>query len=383
MESKNETRIKIVLLGEAGVGKTAIIKRFNEDEFSEKMESTYNATFVEKTLNINNQKVIIELWDTVGQEEFHSLTKIFIKNSKIIILVYDVTSLITFESLTFWHEYISKEIGQNIIIGIAGNKTDLIFENGLNEEVSTETAKKFALKINASFSLISAKESNIEINSLFNELISRYLEIQDLDNELNSTIKLNRYSLRTGGEGNVNKSECCLGKNKKSMDLQMVFIGNSGVGKTSIIRALKGIDNITNLPHTKKSYKEKIHYTKNGHDITVIIKDTNGDDYNNDNFEQDIISYNVFFFVFDINKINTLYAMEDYIKKICKRRNRIYLLGHDNSRNKGNETGCENEVEKFNKKYGCECEYISIEDIYKVKALIIDNIGKYLLNKEY
>ena len=382
MKSENETRIKIVLLGEAGVGKTSIIKRFYEDDFCENEETTYSSTFIEKELNINNQKAIIELWDTAGQEEFRSLTKIFIKNSKIIILVYDVTSLETFDSLNYWYEYLSKEAEQNLILGVAGNKTDLIFEKNHMEEVPTETAKKFAEKINASFALVSARESNIEINTLFNELIKKYLEIQDLDNELNSTIKLNRYSSRIV-EGKVTKSECCLGKNKKSMNLQMIFIGNSGVGKTSIIKALKGNDNITNLPHTKKSYNEKIHYTKNGHDITVIIKDTNGDDYNNDNFEKDIINYNVFFFVFDINKMKTLYDMEDYIEKICKTKNRIYLLGYDNSRNKGNEFGCEYEVEKFNKKYGCECEYISIEDIYKVKAIIIDNIGKYLSDKGF
>jgi len=382
MKSENETRIKIVLLGEAGVGKTSIIKRFYEDDFCENEETTYSSTFIEKELNINNQKVIIELWDTAGQEEFRSLTKIFIKNSKIILLVYDVTSLETFDSLNYWYEYISKEAGKNLILGVAGNKTDLIFENNHMEEVPTETAKKFAEKINASFALVSARESNIEINTLFNELIKKYLEIKDLDNELNATIKLNRYSSRIV-EGKVTKSECCLGKNKKSMNLQMIFIGNSGVGKTSIIKALKGNDNISNLPHTKKSYNEKIHYTKNGHDITVIIKDTNGDDYNNDNFEKDIINYNVFFFVFDINKMKTLYDMEDYIEKICKTKNRIYLLGYDNSRNKGNEFGCEYEVEKFNKKYGCECEYISIEDIYKVKAIIIDNIGKYLSDKGF
>ena len=382
MKSENETRIKIVLLGEAGVGKTSIIKRFYEDDFCENEETTYSSTFIEKELNINNQKAIIELWDTAGQEEFRSLTKIFIKNSKIIILVYDVTSLETFDSLNYWYEYLSKEAEQNLILGVAGNKTDLIFEKNHMEEVPTETAKKFAEKINASFALVSARESNIEINTLFNELIKKYLEIQDLDNELNATIKLNRYSSRIV-EGKVTKSECCLGKNKKSMNLQMIFIGNSGVGKTSIIKALKGNDNITNLPHTKKSYNEKIHYIKNGHDITVIIKDTNGDDYNNDNFEKDIINYNVFFFVFDINKMKTLYDMEDYIEKICKTKNRIYLLGYDNSRNKGNEFGCEYEVEKFNKKYGCECEYISIEDIYKVKAIIIDNIGKYLSDKGF
>jgi small GTP-binding protein len=204
----SESRIKVVLLGDAGVGKTAIIRRYYEGKFSEILESTYNASFIEKTVQIEKKKLVLELWDTVGQEAYRSLTKIFTKNSKIIILVYDVTSMETFNSLNYWYDYISKEAEGNVILGVAGNKTDLILEEGHKEEVSQEEGKNFAEKINASFALISAKESDQEIKKLFNELISRYLGVKNFNLQSKDTIKINNNS----NNDENNKSKCCSSK---------------------------------------------------------------------------------------------------------------------------------------------------------------------------
>ena len=374
-----ETRIKLILLGDTGVGKTAIMRRYYEDKFSPLAQSTHSANFFEKELIINDKKIILELWDTAGQEEYRSLTKIFVKNSKIIILVYDVTSLESFNSLNFWYDFIQKEIGTEIILGLAGNKTDLIFENGYDEEVSPEKGREYAQKIGASFALISAKESSKEITSLFDKLLMRYLNNKDEEISLNSTIKLNENS-SIDNEINLRKNECCLGKRKKTHNLNMIFIGCSGVGKTSIIKTLKGNNDILNLPHTKKNYNENIKYTKHGTNITVFLKDTNGNDYSETDLENDIKNNKVFFIVFDMNKITTLYAMEKFIKKIVVNRNKVYLLAYNNPSKEvyRSESECLGEIEAFAKKYECDYEFISIEDIYKLKALIIENIGKYL-----
>ena len=79
------------------------------------------------------------------------MTKIFVKNSKIIILVYNVTSLKSFEALNYWYDFIIKEIGMNIILGLAGNKTDLIFDENYVEEVTSEKGKEFAKKNRSNF----------------------------------------------------------------------------------------------------------------------------------------------------------------------------------------------------------------------------------------
>ena len=188
----------------------------------------------------------MELWDTAGQEEYRSIAKIFVKNSRIIVLVYDITSNKSFESLNYWYDFITKELGPNVILGLVGNKTDLIFDDNYEEEVTPERGKLFAETIGASFACISAKESSYEIKTLFNELLSRYLNLkQNITREVDTT------------------NDCCLGKNKKSHKLVSIFLGSNGIGKTSIIKAIKGKENINNIAHTKHEYKEYIHYKRN------------------------------------------------------------------------------------------------------------------------
>ena len=369
--------IKIILLGDTGVGKSSIIKRYIEDSFEENLSSTIGSNFLEKIEKIKGQKVRLEVWDTAGQEEFRSVTKLFVKNSKIIILVYNVTQKLSFEGLNYWYDFIQKELAQNFVLGVAGNKTDLIFEDGYDEEITSEEGKAFAEKIKANFALVSAKESGKEITNLFNQCISSYLDSRDGTEDTNYNIKLKSDNESLSSN---NKGECCMGNSKKNLKLKMVFLGCNGVGKTSIIKSIKGNKNINNLVHTKKTSKEEITYTQNGQKITVQLKDTNGDDCQNETFTKAIDKCQVIFLVFNVYKIDTLYKLEDWLKKIDTNNNKVYLLGYNNINfeEKIEENDYNKEVEKLTSKYNCEYENITIEDIYKVKAIIIDNITSYL-----
>ena len=375
--NQNIPQIKLILLGDSGVGKSSIIKRYMEDSFEDNITSTLGSSFLEKIVNVKGKKVKIEVWDTAGQEEFRSVTKIFVKNSKIIILVYNVTDKNSFDGLNYWYDFIQKELGQNVILGLAGNKTDLIFEDGFDEEITSEEGKEFAKKINANFALVSAKESGKEINSLFTQCIESYLDSRKNNEDTNYNIKLTHDN---GSFINNPKSECCIGNRKKNLKLNVVFLGCNGVGKTSIIKSIKGNNNINNLVHTKKISKEEIIYAQGGQRITVQLKDTNGDECQNETFVKAIDQCRIFFLVFNIYKIDTLYKLEDWLKKIDTKNNKVYLLGYtnENSEEKNYENDCSKEVEKLSSKYKCEYEYISIEDIYKVKAIIIDNITAFL-----
>ena len=369
--------LKIILLGDTGVGKSSIIKRFMEDSFDINVASTIGSNFLEKIVSVKGKKVKVEVWDTAGQEEFRSVTKIFIKNSKIIIFVYDVTLKSSFENLNYWYDFIQKELDQNFILGLAGNKTDLIFEDGYDEEISSEQGKEFAKKINANYALVSAKESVKEINDLFTQCISSYLDLRIDRGDSNYSIKL------TADKGSFitnPKNECCMGNSKKNLKLNVVFLGCNGVGKTSIIKTIKGYNNINNLVHTKKTCKEEIMYSQNGQRITVQLKDTNGDECQNETFIKAIDDCRIFFLVFDINKLDTLYKLEDWLKQIDTKNNKAYLLGYtkENNEEKYDDNNWGKEVEKFSSKYNCEYEAITIEDIYKVKAIIIDNIMAFL-----
>ena len=370
-------RLKLILLGDSGVGKSSILQRYYEDVFDSKIEVTNNAHFLEKEMTINEENVVLELWDTVGQEEYRSLTQIFVKNSKIVIFVYDVTSLKTFEFLNFWYDYVKNDIGKSTVLGVVGSKTDLIFEDNYSEEVSPEKGKEFAMKIGANFSLVSAKESCKEIVSLFNELASKYLNIMDLDLSTNTTIRL-----ETREKNTEKKKECCLGKSKKTILLKIIFLGCKGVGKTSIIKAIQGNNNVKFIPHTKASYTEKIHYNKHGQEITVELKDTNWEVYCNGNLENEINDYNVIFLVFNLNKKETFEPLKDLLKKIDTSKHRVYLLAYNKESFGGgvsniSEVDYGKELQKFILDYNLEYEYITIDDIYKLKAIILDNIRYY------
>ena len=166
--------VKVVLLGESSVGKTCIIRQFIDHKFDQSILSSLSAQFVSKTIEyIDYGKAIkFDIWDTVGQERFRSLAKIFYKDAKVIILVYDITSLKSFDALqNYWYEEIKINCEATPVIAVVGNKTDL-YED---QKVDNSKAKEFAKKVGAIFQLTSAKK-NDGIQNLFDNIGKKYFE---------------------------------------------------------------------------------------------------------------------------------------------------------------------------------------------------------------
>ena len=170
--------VKVVLLGEAGVGKTCIISQFISGVFDPDTISSLSAQFITKTLDFKDIKKSIkfEIWDTAGQERFRSLAKIFYKDAKVICLVYDITSKKSFDELkTFWYEQQTKlNVDGEPIFAVVGNKYDLYETTQVDDE-----AKNFAKSIGAIFQYTSAKNAS-GINELFNNIGEKYFN-PDLD----------------------------------------------------------------------------------------------------------------------------------------------------------------------------------------------------------
>ena len=122
----DEIKIKLIVLGNAGVGKTSIIINFFGGEFQEEIVSTTSPQYEEKQLNINNKNVKVKIWDTVCQENYSAITRSHYKGTDIVIFVYDVTKKESFERIkNFWYEEVKKECGD-----IKGKKIYLfIFSN--------------------------------------------------------------------------------------------------------------------------------------------------------------------------------------------------------------------------------------------------------------
>ena len=119
--------IKIILLGESGVGKTNLINILMGIPFNDNEKSSASNSYSEKKVTINNKLYKLNLWDTIGQEKFRQLTKIFYKDSKIVIFVFDITSKESFDELqNYWVRDVKEQIGDDgIVKGVIANKMDL------------------------------------------------------------------------------------------------------------------------------------------------------------------------------------------------------------------------------------------------------------------
>ncbi len=165
---------KVVLVGESAVGKTCIISRFISGAFDSNVSSTNGASYASKNVQYDKlgKNLLLDVWDTAGQEKYRALTKFFYKDAKVAILVYDITRYDTFKSIKeFWYEQVKENGPKNIVIGIAGNKCDL-YEK---EEVNENEAREFAASIGAIFALTSA-QNNSGITELFRDVGNKYLD---------------------------------------------------------------------------------------------------------------------------------------------------------------------------------------------------------------
>ena len=170
--------IKVVLVGESGVGKTSIISQFTSKKFDPHRETSLSAQFISKTVNFTDlgKQIKFDIWDTVGQEKYRSLAKIFYKDAKVIVFVYDITTEYSFNELkNYWYEETKANSDGNPILAVVGNKIDLYKD----QKVSNNDGKEFADKIGAIFQTTSA-QSDSGISTLFDNIGKTYL-IPDFD----------------------------------------------------------------------------------------------------------------------------------------------------------------------------------------------------------
>ena len=128
-----------------------------------------------KELYRNKIAYNLNIWDTTGQEMYRSVTKLFIQGAKIVILVYCINRKNTFESLNFWYDSINEICGDNIILAIVANKTDLFDQGDDDEEfISEEEGQKYAEEKKMLFQYTSAKNTET-FTSLLEELLKQYI----------------------------------------------------------------------------------------------------------------------------------------------------------------------------------------------------------------
>ena len=163
--------IKSILLGETGVGKTNLANSVIDLGFDPNSKTTVNNLYIQKKMNILGKEYEIRLWDTAGQEKYRALTKLFYKDTKVAVFVYDITNKKSFKELHYWINEIKESLGEEPVLGMVGNKSDL----DELKEVEDEEAKKFAEEYNMQFILLSIKEDPISFKNFLGNLCKEYI----------------------------------------------------------------------------------------------------------------------------------------------------------------------------------------------------------------
>ena len=207
-EVKEDFKIKIVVVGDSGVGKTNLIKRFISNEFSENIKATIGVEFMSKTYRINKHLFKIEIWDTAGQERYKSITAVYYKGAKGALVVYDTTDQTTFDNIDKWMQEIKDKTSKDIKLMIIGNKIDLKEEREVKNEEALKKAQSFGIPLMETSAL-----DTTNVKEAFNDLLKEiYKDMKDNLNKPENKFqndKKNGIDLNTSEPEKKKSKKCC------------------------------------------------------------------------------------------------------------------------------------------------------------------------------
>lgn len=169
------TTLKILIIGESGVGKSSLLLRFCEDTFDPEQSATIGVDFKVKTITVEGNKAKLAIWDTAGQERFRTLTPSYYRGAQGVILVYDVCNQDSFNKLEAWlNELETFSTKHEIVKMLVGNKIDLE-----KRQVTREDGLRFARKHHMLFIESSAKTRE-GVQCAFEELVEKIIQTPGL-----------------------------------------------------------------------------------------------------------------------------------------------------------------------------------------------------------
>jgi len=178
-EESYDILLKLVMIGDSGVGKTNILSRYINNEFSSITKATVGVEFFSTIIKKNNKLIKLQIWDTAGQERYKSITSAYYKGAKGAFVVYDITKMKTFKNLDKWITELKANGNEDIYIILIGNKLDL----EKNREVMTNDVKRKAEELNVGYFETSALDgSNIEhAFDVIVEEMSKKIPVEDIN----------------------------------------------------------------------------------------------------------------------------------------------------------------------------------------------------------
>jgi small GTP-binding protein len=181
MPEKANYIFKIIILGDASVGKTSLISRYIKNSFDTRTNQTIGIQFNQRMIKIDQTNIMIQLWDTAGQERYRAITRHYYHGSHAVLLCFDMSELSTMYSVESWIKDIKSFGLDNVPYLIVGTKSDL------TDIANLEKINEFIRKLSA--------ENEIEIDFIPTSAYSGYNIIkvfEDISRKtLNETLKKN------------------------------------------------------------------------------------------------------------------------------------------------------------------------------------------------
>ena len=173
-------QLKLVLMGKGGVGKTSLVNRYVYQRFSQNYMQTLGQDVFSKKLTINNEQVVIQIYDIAGQERFESFRPVYLQGADLGLAVFDLTIPGTITELkNQWLPELAKSLEKPFLLSVVGNKSDLKNQRVVDEAHSKELVsfikKKKPYIIDVQYIETSSKENeNVDI-ALF-EIVKKFVE---------------------------------------------------------------------------------------------------------------------------------------------------------------------------------------------------------------
>jgi len=164
-QTTGEIAMKLLILGDSGVGKTCLLLRFADDSYSDSFISTIGIDFKHRTIELDGRKIKLQIWDTAGQERYRTITAAYYRSAQGILMCYDVTDDKSFNNISNWVQNINQHASVQVNKVLIGNKCD-----SDKRQVSTEKGKTLAAEYAIPFFETSAK-AGINVEDAFIELV--------------------------------------------------------------------------------------------------------------------------------------------------------------------------------------------------------------------
>ena len=191
-------KLKVVVIGDAAVGKTSLALRFTKNKFGDTYVSTIGGSFCIRSLFIANKKICFQIWDTAGTERFKGFIPLYLRNADVALIMYDITSKKSFDDIQQWLRVLNESAPDTIKCALVGNKSDLQEWR----QVTKQEAEAFA-DVHGLYFIETSAKSGQSVEKLFVDIGSLYIDIINKPRRISSVIHVTDTHL------SGRKNTCC------------------------------------------------------------------------------------------------------------------------------------------------------------------------------